>query len=153
MDVLLQKRSKNKDAHPGYYDISSAGHIKAGDDYIHAAVREIGEELGITASEEDFRFIGYHEGFLKDVFWGEPFVDHEISAVYLYEKPVNEKELTLQESEVEEVVFMDYEEIWKGIQEKTLKNCIYPEEFLMIRKALTPGFSPEGIRVVEKITD
>ena len=30
-DVLLQKRSDNKDSYPGCYDISSAGHISAGD--------------------------------------------------------------------------------------------------------------------------
>ena len=30
----LQKRSDNKDSDPGCYDISSAGHIPAGSDYI-----------------------------------------------------------------------------------------------------------------------
>ena len=32
-DLLLQKRSENKDAFPGCYDISSAGHLPAGQDY------------------------------------------------------------------------------------------------------------------------
>ena len=30
VEVLLQKRSANKDSYPGCYDISSAGHIPAG---------------------------------------------------------------------------------------------------------------------------
>ena len=33
-DLLLQKRSENKDAFPGCYDISSAGHLPAGQDYL-----------------------------------------------------------------------------------------------------------------------
>ena len=31
-EVLLQKRSLNKDSFPGKYDTSSAGHIQAGDE-------------------------------------------------------------------------------------------------------------------------
>ena len=46
-DLLLQKRSENKDAFPGCYDISSAGHLPAGQDYLSSALRELEEELGI----------------------------------------------------------------------------------------------------------
>ena len=45
--ILLQKRSANKDSHPGCYDISSAGHIPAGVEYRESAVRELKEELGV----------------------------------------------------------------------------------------------------------
>ena len=38
-DVLLQKRSDNKDSFPGCYDISSAGHLPAGADYRESAVQ------------------------------------------------------------------------------------------------------------------
>ena len=44
--VLLQKRSEQKDSHPGCYDISSAGHIPAGVDWVSSALRELEEELG-----------------------------------------------------------------------------------------------------------
>ena len=54
IEVLLQKRSADKDSHPGCYDISSAGHIPAGVDYIPSAIRELEEELGISARAEDF---------------------------------------------------------------------------------------------------
>ena len=33
IQILLQKRAKYKDSFPGCYDISSAGHIPAGDSY------------------------------------------------------------------------------------------------------------------------
>ena len=41
-----------------------------------------------------------------------------------------------QEEEVSEVIWMDYEECKKGIQENTIKNCIYLDEFELIGKGL-----------------
>ena len=48
--ILLQKRSENKDSHPGCYDISSAGHIPAGQEFVPSALRELKEELGVEAA-------------------------------------------------------------------------------------------------------
>lgn len=151
IDVLLQKRSEEKDSYPGCYDISSAGHIHAGDDFESSAVRELEEELGITAKPGDFKFIGIHEGKIEASFWGEEFVDHEISAVYLYEKPVKPTELKLQAEEVEGVVFLDYGEVCDRIQDGTLPNCIYPKELAMVAEALKSDFSAEGVWVKEVI--
>ena len=39
-EVLLQKRSMNKDSFPGKFDTSSAGHIQAGDEPLESALRE-----------------------------------------------------------------------------------------------------------------
>ena len=149
VDVLLQRRSKDKDAYPDCYDISSAGHVLAGDDYESSALRELEEELGIRADREDLRLIGFHEGYASASFWGQPYRNREISAVYLYEKPIKESSLVLQESEVEEAVFMDYDEILAGIRDGSLKNCIYPGEFELIKKALEPGYTAKGVRIRE----
>jgi 16S rRNA (adenine1518-N6/adenine1519-N6)-dimethyltransferase len=46
--LLLQKRSRFKDLHPGVWDSSVAGHLDAGEDYASAATRELEEEMGIT---------------------------------------------------------------------------------------------------------
>ena len=45
--VLLQKRSKNKDTYPGFYTISTSGHVDKGETYKQTAQRELFEELGI----------------------------------------------------------------------------------------------------------
>lgn len=45
--LLLQKRSMSKDVQPGRWDTSVGGHLDAGEDYQAAALREMGEELGI----------------------------------------------------------------------------------------------------------
>lgn len=144
VDVLLQKRSQTKDAYPGCYDISSAGHIQTEDDFEISALRELSEELGIEASAEELRFIGFHEGYRETEFWGQPFKDWDLSAVYIYDQPVDEHRLILQASEVENVIFMDYDMILKGIMDGSLPNCIFPEEFKLIKKALEPEFSVQG---------
>ncbi len=48
-ELLLQKRSRWKDRHPGVWDSSAAGHVSAGEDYDATAERELVEELGVTA--------------------------------------------------------------------------------------------------------
>ena len=48
-ELLLQKRSRLKDRHPGLWDSSAAGHVDAGEDYDEAADRELQEELGVSA--------------------------------------------------------------------------------------------------------
>ena len=49
-EVLLQKRAHDKDSYPDCYDAASTGHIDAGEDSLAAAVREVGEELGLKVS-------------------------------------------------------------------------------------------------------
>ncbi len=50
-DLLLQQRSRFKDAHPGVWDSSVAGHLDSGEDYAAAAIRELDEEMGIRVDE------------------------------------------------------------------------------------------------------
>lgn len=135
-DLLLQKRSANKDSNPGCYDISAAGHVAAGDDYPATALRELREELGIRTDLEKLRFAGFHRGGFEGVFYGKPFRDYEVSAVYIYQEPVDEQELCLQQSEVEEVRWMDYRECEEMVGCGGLPNCIYEDELLLVGRFL-----------------
>ncbi len=135
-DVLLQKRSRQKDSYPGCYDISAAGHVTSGEDILKSAQRELKEELGLDVSSEELEFVGIHKGWTEDVFYGRAFKDYEWSHVYLYQRPVELHELELQESEVEEVMWMDYGECLNMIQNSSLPNCIYEDEFRMVGKKL-----------------
>lgn len=135
-DVLLQKRSACKDSNPGSYDISSAGHVEAGAEYLESAIREMKEELGIQARADQLTLVGQHRGQFEAVFHGRMFRDNELSMVYLYQEPVECEKLILQESEVESVIWMDFEECRKKIHDQTIDNCIYPEEFDMVGEAL-----------------
>ena len=109
VQILLQKRSQNKDSFPGKFDTSSAGHIQAGDEPLESALRELKEELGISATPEQLHFAGtFPISFAKE-FHGKMFRDEEIAFVYIYQEPVNTAELVLQTEEVEEVQWFDLE--------------------------------------------
>lgn len=71
VEVLLQKRSQNKDSFPGCYDISSAGHIPAGVDFIPSALRELKEELGCSVSENELIYCGQRRFSYDGVFHGK----------------------------------------------------------------------------------
>jgi isopentenyldiphosphate isomerase len=47
-EVFLQKRSLTKDRQPGLWDSSVSGHVNSGEDYDACAVRELGEEIGLS---------------------------------------------------------------------------------------------------------
>ena len=51
-ELLLQKRSRFKDEFPLQWTSSASGHLDAGETYADAAVRELQEELGMTAELE-----------------------------------------------------------------------------------------------------
>lgn len=131
-DILLQKRSDNKDSFPGCYDISSAGHIPAGSTYLESAVRELQEELGITVNPMDLRFLGMHEGEVRTEFYGKPFHNHEMSAIFILEKNLKKEELHLQKEELSEVLWMDYAQCLDGIQKNTWNHCIFEDEFVTL---------------------
>ena len=135
-DVLLQKRSKTKDSNPGCYDISSAGHIDAGDGIVESALRELKEELGIDASTEDLHFAGRRHGKYEAVFHGKPFRDNEWSNLFVYEKPINIEEFILQETEVESVMWMDFEDLKKAVRGNTIPHCIYVDELELLERYL-----------------
>lgn len=135
-DVLLQKRSANKDSYPGCYDISSAGHVDAGDDYLESAVRELKEELGLNVARAELEEAGRLRSQKEAVFHGRPFRDNELSQIYVYRKPVEIQALSLQEAEVEDVVWMDYEECLKMIMDRSVPNCILEDEFRLLGEYL-----------------
>lgn len=131
-ELLLQKRSMEKDSFPGCYDISAAGHVQAGDDCLDTAVRELKEELGIDAKPSDLQFVGVHTGKIKTEFYGKPFCNYEISNVYLYEKEVDAEKLVLQENEVESVCWMSFEELKQSVRRGTIKHCLFEDELRML---------------------
>ena len=135
-DILLQKRSANKDSHPGCFDISSAGHIAAGDQPLASALRELKEELGIHATPEQLVEFGVQYKNYQGEFYGKPFRDNQRSILYLYKEPIETDKLKLQQSEIESVTWMDYKEALQAIRENTMKHCIYEEEFRKLGAAL-----------------
>ena len=136
VQILLQKRAQHKSSFPGCYDISSAGHIPAGDSYEISALRELEEELGVQVKEEDLIFCGDRKVIWDAVFFGKEFHDRQISRVFLLWLDKEESEFTAQESEVDSVRWMDFDECYVGVQNDQFENCIVLEELDMLKSAL-----------------
>ncbi|MBP3628905.1 MAG: NUDIX domain-containing protein [Anaerotignum sp.] len=135
IQILLQKRAKHKSSFPGCYDISSAGHIPVGDSYEISALRELEEELGVKAEEKDLIYCGDRKVIWDDVFFGKPFHDRQISRVFLLWLDREESEFTIQEEEVDSVLWMDFEQCYAGVQNGLFQNCIVLEELQMLMSA------------------
>ena len=135
-EVLLQKRSANKDSNPGCLDISSAGHMQAGDEVMPAALRELKEELGIEAAPEDLEFIASHRAGYQKEFYGRMFRDYEQMNIFLYTKPVDAGALKLQEEEVESVQWVSLEKLQELVYERSERSCIYRSEYDIVREKL-----------------
>ena len=124
LKVLLQKRSMEKDSFPGQYDTSSAGHIQAGDEPLESALRELNEELGIKAEEDELSFAGIFRIDYVLEFHDKPFWDNEVTFVYVYDKDVDISKLTLQKEEVDEVRWFDIDEVYWGTKNGDDRFCV-----------------------------
>ena len=51
--VLCQQRSRKKDIKPGFWEAFFGGHLAPHEEYIHNAMHESNEELGIKVNEAD----------------------------------------------------------------------------------------------------
>lgn len=113
-ELLLQKRADCKDSWPALWDISSAGHISAGDSSLISAMRELHEELGIDLPKDAFEliFVFLQECVIND----GTYVNNEYNDVYLVTllDPIPLEAFTLQESEVSAVKYVsvkDYKDV------------------------------------------
>ncbi len=134
--LLLQKRSANKDSFPGCFDISSAGHIPAGTDFVQSALRELSEELGVEAEAEELIFCGQRRFEVRETFRGRPYWDRQVSNVYLLWRDMEAAEFHPQESELESVQWMDLCDCVQMVTTASAPTCIQMEELTMIKRYL-----------------
>lgn len=151
IEVLLQKRSDDKDSFPGCYDISSAGHIPAGQGFVESALRELQEELGVLARPEQLHLCGQRSFSLDAVFHGLPFHDRQVSNVYAlwYDAPA--ESFTVQQSEISMVRWMELSACMEMVLRGSPSNCIYSEELAMLERylakdAVRPGAKEKQTR-------
>ena len=143
-EVLLQKRSATKDSYPGFYDISSAGHVPAGGGFLESAQRELEEELGISARPEELHYIFDFLGYRQAEFYGSLFKNYEYSRNYLMECDLEPSEMKLQAEEVESVMWMEYRKALDGVKHGTLKSCIIQDEFMELTLHMEKYFEESG---------
>lgn len=108
---LFQKTSKEK----GCVIATTGGFVKSGSNSINTVYSEVSEELGIDISKDNIKLICTE---IKD---------NIILDIYYLEKDINIHDLILQKEEVEEVFWLDTDEIKDLIKEdKIRKSNIKP---------------------------
>ena len=110
--------------------------MPAGQDGLSSAVRELKEELGLTASETDLVYCGDMKLFWDDVFFGIPYHDRQYARVFLLWADVDEPDLILQEEEVAGVLWMDLNECISAVAAGTIAHCISLEELQLVQNAV-----------------
>jgi isopentenyldiphosphate isomerase len=125
VEILLQKRVANKRTWPGFYDISTAGHIDFGETPLAAAVREAQEELGITIKPADLKELFTHRfNLLAD--GPEGIIENEIRWVYSYQLRDTAK-MTLAEGELESVGWVSMAQFRKLVDGKVPGKELVPQ--------------------------
>lgn len=132
LQILLQKRSDDKDSYPGCYDISSAGHIPAGVDFIPSALRELKEELGVTAKAQDLIYCGQRRIRFEEEFHGRLFRDNQVSNIYVLF--LDQEEFQVQKEEVSAVRWFDFDECLRAVRNNEIPHCIRVEELLVVQE-------------------
>ena len=119
-EMLLQLHSHNKDSFPDYWDISAAGHVQSGETYLQAAVRELKEELGVSADPEDLIYI-------TDVSYFSP-KNNEFAKAYVLLTDLEEKDFVFSDHEVDEVRYVHYSKLREMIKDPANKIIRHEDE-------------------------
>ena len=114
-DLLLQKRSQNKDVAPGKWDTSVGGHVESGEGLLGACKREMLEELGITGFEPEYLYSYIHRN------------NYESELVNTY-RCVYDGKITHSMTEIDEIRFWKIQEIKEAMGEKIFSDN-FEDEF------------------------
>lgn len=130
-EVLLQRRSPNKDSYPNMLDISCAGHLSAGDSSIDGALRELEEELGLYVDKEELKLFDCMK--ISRVF-KETFINNEFNDLYYLITDKKTNDMTIQEEELSEIFFIPFDKLKQMINEKDESVVIDKMELDILEK-------------------
>ena len=109
IQIYLQQRSKNKADFPGLYDLTSTGHIDAGETRVQAVCREVMEEIGLILNPTYLKYLGH----VKEEIQIAEFFDREIAHVFV--DPI-QNPIFYPGEEVDSIVKLPISEFKKWLQ-------------------------------------
>ncbi len=126
-ELLIQRRSPNKDVYPNKLYVSVAGHPVSGEDELEGIKREISEEIGqnLDTSKLEYLFTFSQEVIEND----GRFLDNMFYDVYLVEADLDIDKLKLQQEEVSGIQNIYYEDFERMVKNKDKDIVNHPEEW------------------------
>jgi len=125
-DILLQRRCPTKDSNPNMLDVSSGGHILAGDTSLEGALREVKEELNLDVKAEELQFI---KTIKRSVQYTETFINNEFDDMYILITDKKISDMKFQEDEISEIFFVPYKKFKEMVKNKQPDLLMHTEEF------------------------
>ena len=113
-EVLLQRRSPNKDSWPDKWDISCGGHVTADNDVLATVFRELKGELNFSFSPSDALF--YIDTFKSSSRPQPDFHDNSFDDLFILFTNKTLEDLTFQEEEISALKFVPLEELRHMVQ-------------------------------------
>lgn len=117
---------QKKDSNPNMLDISSAGHLSAGDDSLSGAIRELKEELNLDIKPEELKFI---KTIKRNSKYTSTFINNEFDDLYILRINKSVDEMKYQEEEISEIFFVPYKEFKKMVENRQPDLLRHDEEF------------------------
>jgi isopentenyl-diphosphate Delta-isomerase len=142
--LILQRRARTKENHPGLWDISSAGHVSAGELAIDAAARELEEEIGLAVPPGELEHIGSHRE--QWVLRNGSYIDNELHELFLCVRPVDVSALACQAGEVDEVGVVSLEQFRNRVTSRDPELVPHWSEYELVLEILEQRFRHRGSR-------
>ena len=111
LEILLQKRAATKKLCPNMWALC-AGHIDAGEEPIIAAIRELQEEVGLTAKESEFIDLG----IVKITKIHNDIINNHFKYMYLIKTNAKLEDYKIQYEELSELKYMPINELIEVIK-------------------------------------
>lgn len=105
-EILIQKTSKNREE----VYATTGGHVKAGSDSLNSIKEELKEELNLDILDDELTFLAREK------------LSYKYQDIYLLKKDILLKKIKLQESEVEDTLWLKKEEIEKLIEKNLFRK-------------------------------
>ena len=118
-----------KDSNPNMLDISSAGHLTAGDDSLDGAIRELKEELDLDVKPDELQFIKTLKRSSK---YTTTFINNEFDDLYILRTNKTIDEMNFQKEEISEIIYVSYKEFKNMVRNRQPDLLRHDEEFEII---------------------
>jgi isopentenyldiphosphate isomerase len=115
-ELLLARRSPAKKVCPGMWDVSTGGHVHAGEGIVDAAIREVREELGVDISA----------GQLIELTKRRSEENHALQTKFLVKTDLPLGAFVFCDGEVVAVKYIPWRELAKMSEKEMLEKGIIP---------------------------